>query len=72
MTKQLYEEDLLDDAADRLPNEKVLILYDRGICDSKAYISEELYNNLLEEKNLKPNDVRDKYNAVIHLVTAAL
>ena len=72
MTKQLQEEKLLDDVADKLPNEKILILYDRGICDGKAYVPEDIYNDLLKEKKLKPNDVRDKYDAVIHLVTAAL
>lgn len=70
--KQLNDENLLDETADKLPNEKVLILYDRGVCDSKAYVPEEIYNELLKEKDLLPNDVRDKYNAVIHLVTAAL
>ena len=72
LDKQLQEEEILDKAAEKLPNEKILILYDRGVCDGKAYIDEQTYNKLLKERNLAPNDVRDKYNAVIHLVTAAL
>lgn len=54
-----------------LMNKDTVILYDRGVLDSKAYISYECFKEILSEKSLTELEVRDNYDAVFHLVTAA-
>lgn len=49
----------------------VVILYDRGLLDNKAYMPHELFLKLLKENSLTENEARDRYDAVFHLVTAA-
>jgi CYTH domain-containing protein/predicted ATPase len=51
--------------------EPVVILFDRGEMDNAAYIDSDLYSALLEEERLSLYDVRDSYDLVVHLVTAA-
>lgn len=50
----------------------VVIFYDRGLLDSKAYMSNESFAKILKENNLSEISVRDNYDAVFHLVTAAI
>lgn len=52
-------------------NEKVVVLHDRGMMDDRAYMSQEQFDAVLQEARLSLRDVRDSYDAVIHLVTAA-
>lgn len=52
--------------------EPVLIVYDRGQMDVAAYLSEEEFQALLAEHGLTLTDVRDSYDAVIHLHSAAV
>ena len=54
-----------------LYEEPVVILYDRGEMDNAAYVDPALYGALLEEERLSYYDVRDSYDLVVHLVTAA-
>lgn len=70
--KQLSKEQLYLKVANMLPSEKVVILYDRGIMDNKSYVTKEEFTMLLREFNLAENTARDRYDAVFHLVTAAL
>lgn len=49
----------------------VVIIYDRGILDGKAYIKSEDFMNELKKYNENEKTVLDRYNAVFHLVTAA-
>ena len=46
-------------------------LYDRGAMDGKVYTSQEEFNNILKSLNLNELTLRDHYDAVFHLVTAA-
>ena len=49
-----------------------VILCDRGLMDSKAYLSEEAWQLLLDEMNWNHIMLRDKrYDGVLHLVTVA-
>jgi len=50
----------------------VVIFYDRGLLDSRAYMSEESFIKILKEYNLSVLSARDNYDAVFHLVTAAI
>jgi predicted ATPase len=51
--------------------EKVVIIYDRAESDVAAYVGQEAFARLCEEAGLSAFDVRDSYEAVIFLVTAA-
>lgn len=52
--------------------EPVLIVYDRGQMDVAAYVSDEEFQAMLSEHGLTLTDVRDSYDAVIHLHSAAV
>lgn len=54
-----------------IPADKVVILLDRGIMDSKSYVSNEEFQEILAKNFLNEVEARDRYNAVFHLVTAA-
>lgn len=69
---QLSKEKIYEGAVDKYSKDgKFVILYDRGILDNKAYINQELFNELLKRKGLKELDLMDHYDMVLHLVTAA-
>ena len=68
---QLEKERLFEEAAKKLPNDKILLVCDRGIMDNKAYTSKKEFNTLLKNNNLNEIKLRDSYDAVFHLVTAA-
>merc|ERR1712137_62298 len=57
----------------KLGSKDAVILCDRGLCDNRAYLAKEDFDMLLDTEGLKLVDVRDKrYDAVFHLVTAAI
>lgn len=68
---QLEKEKTFERAAKTMNTDKVLIVCDRGALDNKAYMSLEEFSEVL--KDLKSDEVslRDNYDAVFHLVTAA-
>lgn len=57
--------------AEALAPEKVIILYDRAECDCRAYMDEDAFQAVLQENHLNMEQVRDSYDLVIHMVTAA-
>lgn len=72
MKYQLYKEKLVNDVSNKFNDDmEIIILYDRGLMDNKAYISEDDFNDLLIKYNLKECDILDRYDLVIHLETAA-
>lgn len=53
--------------------EPCVILCDRGTMDTKAYVSNEDFQVLMDEYNWSATQLRDRrYDAVIHLVTASI
>ena len=68
---QLQKERLFEEAAKSMPEDKILIVCDRGILDNKAYMSKKDFNYVLKNKGLTEIKARDSYDAVFHLVTAA-
>lgn len=52
-------------------NEKRVIISDRGEMDVKAYMPESYFTAMLHDLKLDLDDIRDSYDGVIHLVTAA-
>ncbi len=71
MTLQAEKERLFRYAAETMPNDKYLIVCDRGMLDNKAYMSSEDFYSLLGELGKNEVELRDDYDAVFHLVTAA-
>ncbi len=57
--------------AEIFPDEKKVIIYDRGPMDTSAYMEEGYFEAVLAEEKLTLRDVRDSFDGVIHLVTAA-
>ena len=68
---QMEKEKLYEEGAKKLNNEKILIVCDRGILDNKAYMSKREFDYILKSKKLSEVKLRDSYDAVFHLVTAA-
>ena len=69
---QLYKEERYLNIVSSLPDDtKCVILSDRGILDSKAYLGDELFTKLLDQNNLKEEDLGHEYDMVIHMVTVA-
>ncbi|MBQ9298341.1 MAG: AAA family ATPase [Clostridia bacterium] len=69
--KQLHKEKLYLEVAKKIENEKVVIVYDRGLNDNKSYLSQGEFDNLLKAFDTDEISVKDRYDAVFHLVTAA-
>ena len=69
--KQSHKEMLYLEVAKKIPANKVVILYDRGLMENKTYLSIEDFNKLLEFFKTDEISVKDRYDAVFHLVTAA-
>lgn len=69
---QINNEDLYESAGKYYDSNKVIIFYDRGIMDSCAYIDKEtVFKSLLDRRGLTFADIYSRYDAVLHLVTAA-
>jgi len=59
---------------------RTILLCDRGLMDGKAYMSDELWKKMIKASGLNEDEIRDRYfifsfnlryDAVIHMVTAA-
>lgn len=69
---QLKKEKLFEESVKNIEKySKFLIICDRGVMDCKPYISDLQFKKCLTELNLNETQVRDGYDAVFHLVTAA-
>ena len=71
MRLQLEKEKIFEYAARTMKAEKVLIVCDRGALDNKAYMNEEEFAEVLESIGANEVELRDGYDAVFHMVTAA-
>lgn len=68
---QLEKETVFETAAQTMEADKVLIVCDRGTIDNKAYMSDEEFAAALYSVGSNEVELRDRYDAVFHLVTAA-
>jgi len=69
---QIHKEKLALDAAQVVPEDNVLIIYDRALMDDKAYITDEEFAQVLSRFDGRTEaSVLAGYDAVIHLVTCA-
>ena len=71
MKLQLEKEKVFEQAARSMKSEKVLIVCDRGAMDNKAYMNEPEFSSVLAALGTTQVQLRDSYDAVFHLVTAA-
>lgn len=53
------------------PDEKRVIIYDRAEADVAAYLPREEFEKLIKNMSLGWREIRDSYDGVIHLVSAA-
>ncbi len=70
MELQIQKEKVFFQAAQTMDHD-VLIVCDRGILDNKAYMTESDFDAVMEYMGVNEVELRDNYDAVFHLVTAA-
>ena len=68
---QLHKEKLALRGADIVPQDKVLIIFDRAVFDDRAYINDEEFRTVLGSFGTTPEEMLTHYDAVLHLVTCA-
>ena len=71
MKLQLEKEKIFEQGAASMSVEKVLVVCDRGALDNKAYMTDLDFSCVLEAIGCNEVELRDNYDAVFHLVTAA-
>ncbi len=68
---QLVKEDIFLKAAQTMDADRILIVCDRGALDNRAYMDEAEWAEVLDALQADEVSLRDSYDAVFHLVTAA-
>ena len=71
MALQLEKERLFLQAALSMNDERILIVCDRGALDNRAYMNDEEFAAVLASVNRTETSLRDSYDGIFHLVTAA-
>lgn len=71
MRLQLEKEKVFEQGAKSMAAGKVLIICDRGALDNRAYMDGLEFARVLEFLGTNEIELRDSYDAVFHLVTAA-
>ncbi len=69
---QVSFEDTYKEAVSRIfPERRKVILLDRGIMDVRAFLTDDVFNQILKKKGMTRAAIRHRYDGIIHLVTAA-
>lgn len=68
---QLKKEEVFEQSAKTMNTEKVLIVCDRGAIDNKVYMTDLEFSSVVNSVGINEVELRDNYDAVFHLVTAA-
>ena len=68
---QLAKEKICLEAANEIEGDKVLIFFDRALKDNESYVGHDDYCKILSGFDIKYEDLNDRYDMVIHLVTSA-
>ena len=71
MKLQLEKEKIFEEGAATMPVDKILLVCDRGTLDNKAYMTEAEFAAVVSGLGCNEVQLRDSYDAVFHLVTAA-
>ena len=71
MKTQLSLEDIIYNLAQN-NKDPAVVISDRGLMDTAGYVGWDVFNTILKKTGWNVEDLRDnRYDAVIHLVTAA-
>ena len=70
-SRQLAAEEAAFAQAEACGADKALVLCDRGLLDSRAYVTAEEFRRYSAAFSLNEERIRNRYDAVFHLVTAA-
>lgn len=68
---QMEKENIFEQAARTMKSDKILIVCDRGALDNRAYMDAVEFAAALDFVGASEVELRDSYDAVFHLVTAA-
>lgn len=68
---QLIKEKLYEETAKKSNFDKILLVCDRGVIDGKAFTKPELYKKIIQDTGFSEIELRDSYDAVFHMLTAA-
>ena len=68
---QMEKEKIFEQAARTMKSDKILIVCDRGALDNRAYMDAVEFAAALDFVGASEVELRDSYDAVFHLVTAA-
>lgn len=68
---QLAKERIYERGARTMKTDKLLLVCDRGVIDDKAYMTPDEFKEVLEFVGADEVALRDGYDAVFHMVTAA-
>lgn len=68
---QIEKEKIFEQAAISMNADKILIVCDRGVMDNKVYMTDSEFLSVVNSVNSNEVVLRDSYDAVFHLVTAA-
>ena len=68
---QIFKEKTFLQGGSTMPCDKLLLVCDRGALDNKAYMNDEEFAYVLDCLKLNEVELRDEYDAVFHMVTAA-
>lgn len=71
MSLQISKEKNFEQAAMSMDADKVLIVCDRGVIDNKVYMTDYEFLSVANAVGINEVELRDNYDAVFHLVTAA-
>ena len=72
LSTQIAIEDNLLAVSRYMSNRKTVFILDRGACDFSAYLPNDIWNEILKDRNITHSHLRDdRYDSVIHLVSAA-
>ena len=72
MRMQVALEDTFLEIAQMIQDQQVVLLIDRGLLDGSAYVTTEIWESLMDDMGTNTVRLRDdRYDGVLHLVTAA-
>ena len=71
MKVQVTTERAFERAARGMDDDKILIVCDRGMLDNKYYMTADEFQRVIADLGYTEAQLRDSYDAVFHLVTAA-
>lgn len=71
MALQIEKEKVFEQAAMSMDTDKALIVCDRGVIDNKVYMTDSEFLSIANSVGINEVELRDSYDAVFHLVTAA-